>query len=1592
MPGYQFKDPRHAQLFEAVQAAQEAPQESGDTTVDGHTFPNARWARLFRDAKAAPDQRFALDSLGFGGLTQEDVAALEQRAGRSLGIRDVSVGLADIPFAGPFFGIKDAKEGLQAEARVRGGRASREEQLRVLQSAVDAGRERGTGNYIGEGLKSSATMGLEIGAGLLVGGVGAAGVAAARKAAVSEGALLFTKLATATGVAVAGPELAPRLLGSDGGRWRLESLQRAMPELAKDLTPEQWQQLEGLADTTFPEWLKKRAPLWKGAVSQTIEVLSEFSGGLLGKIPLIAGARALQARMLARILRTTPGGVEAAFGRLARGVAIDDVFSEWLEERVSAAGKAAIPGLEETWADVIPGWKQSVAEFAVAAIPGLGMATASALRERIVEGLGQRKKAEAGGQGANSAGQGANSAAASPDILGAPGETAAPNVRSQTAEQTDTAAEPLPSEQPQPQPEEGAGEIQGALSARPLGRDAGTQANIGRGLSGTLQATTERRTNPVRIMDALAGVVEAAGGKTPIRSGRVRMKWAAGHFDVRQETIELLRSNDIDVATHEVAHAIEKHIFGRDRNPWDVGGTAGIDATAQRELQALGRALYGNQKPAGGYRREGWSEYLRLWAMQGGAQNTPALDAWFNQQFLPAHPEVASKLETVRDLATVWRTQGSVGRGREMIVQPPTTSERLVKLRDAVAGGKLTAAVYDRMVDMFGPYKRLAADASEAAERELTTKEDPFKQASALRYTAPARARYMAEHGMLDIAGNVVGPPLAAVRQYVKGRYDDFLIYLYGRRAEALWEDPQAVDPKTGKQRGRDPGISIQDAKQIISELGSTEFEKAADLVYQWAQGVLDYMAQSSPTMAEYVRRIRDRDPGAYVPLRREFDELARALGGGRGAVRTGTVTQRLKGSGRRIKDPLVSLLAQAQSSISRAHERRILESIVGVSKIEGMGHLVEKVPVDKVPVAERSLEMILDELEGRGLKALQAQTGIIANSLPGADALRTELAALGVDLADPMTFFEQSLKPTKKGETPVISVVDKGKIHYYRIGDPALYKALEGLDVWHMPRALDILFGWPKRILTATVTSVAPGFALYANPARDVQTYAVNTSQANPALAALGWGSMMLKSGGHAVTLGHYRPQEIDLMERLGVQMSRILAEDRANTRRAARRLAGHRVLDLGTVGDAFDVFRDVLQFSENAPRAAEMMAVAKRIGWEPGQPMTYEQSIEIGIAGRGVTVDFAAAGSWGRIANQFIPFFNAAIQGPRAFGKALQRDPLGTSLRAIVSFTVPTVAMWLMHKDDDWYQDMTDEERYGYYYFQVGNELLRVPRAHEIGMVFSTIPEMLLNRWHQDDPEGAVEWAKSLTGFAGDSLKEAYRVMAPDVVPVLPGLVAEQMMNKRFFQGTPIVTRALEQRPTDEQFDDYTSRAAIKVGELTGLSPVRVQHTIEYLTGTVGRETLKLFGRGADDVDPEQEAADTMILGRAWRRGGTAGTRSRHVQELYDLAHEMNVRSKSLRSPETVEQRQERALLGDAVKAITALAHIRAVTQAKDQRRELTLEQTRIAKDALEAASSGNALRERWRFRREAGIREAQETAAENQLRAKRQAAATN
>jgi len=1023
---------------------------------------------------------------------------------------------------------------------------------------------------------------------------------------------------------------------------------------------------------------------------------------------------------------------------------------------------------------------------------------------------------------------------------------------------------------------------------------------------------TERGLKPIgahEIIRSFENVIKAAGRTVPFRLGRFRKK-ARGIFKVAAEVIRLRIANNLPTAAHEMGHALEKAIFGyvHGESPWK-----NRPPKMRRELLKLGKDLYKKKVPEGGYPREGFAEFIRLELSTDieAAQRAPYTHKWFVQEFLKDNPKVEEAFNAAKSAVTKWRLQGSVVRGQAMKAAiTPSIRQRIFSILDLFS--------YKKWVEAGSAFEQITNIAIQLKGQGLKIEENPELTFHALRHTHTARAAYMVEDAMINIAGVPVGPSLEDAGALVKNQREEFTLYLWGRRALERWK------------QNKNPGISQADAQFLVEHYETPEFQRAAQKVYEWNRGVLNYAVQGGLITQAALDKIIEGSQD-YIPLARVLDDIdsdyVRRL---RGGWSTGSITNRMRGSGRRIRDPFEVMIENATQVILKTHQRIIIDQILKLRHIEGMGHMIEEVDRSVVPITLATAQ-VLNVLKQKGI-----EIGERAEGLEGFQKLESPEETLDSIL----TFFVPAQHP--KGMDPIIPLVENGTVRWFQV-DPELYGALSGLDVYRLPKGFDLVFGKPARLFRLGTTGLRASFAWIRNPSRDLQTFFMQTaSSANPAELAAAWTFQMQDIIRHGKQSEHY-----DVMRRLGGEVAQPLGIDIRFTRRAAKRLFRGRVMKVVT--NPIDHLRDIMQIPESATRTAELKLRAKEIGWKPGQPMSFAQSLQLLLDLKRVTVDFSAGGTVGQVVNQAVPFFNAQIQGTRLTLRTFKNKPKRTVIRGVMGLTSLTLALWWLNKDEEWYKDMPYWERFTYYNIDDGKTIWQIPRGFEWGTIFTSVPEALWDAMYRQDPEAVKEV------FA-----QSFDQVNPVALPVIPDVILEQYANERFFTDAPIVPIGELGDPAGDQRGPFTSRLAQILGDMfpETVSPRRVDHAIRGFFGGLGPDILDTLGLGVPTRTISlTEIEGFPILSSLVRPGGREGRRSLAVDTFYEELTREERRYNGQRNKgesETTDQRHYRTVLRDAQATLTLINHVQRAldpVKQKDKVREFNVAKRHIAREALDS-----------------------------------------
>jgi hypothetical protein len=422
-------------------------------------------------------------------------------------------------------------------------------------------------------------------------------------------------------------------------------------------------------------------------------------------------------------------------------------------------------------------------------------------------------------------------------------------------------------------------------------------------------------------------------------------------------------------------------------------------------------------------------------------------------------------------------------------------------------------------------------------------------------------------------------------------------------------------------------------------------------------------------------------------------------------------------------------------------------------------------------------------------------------------------------------------------------------------------------------------------------------------------------------------------------------RTEDFDLFFRLGANLAQPLGVDTAITRRTAKELFEGPVKRI--VKHPIEMARDLLSVTESVARVAEGRMVAKQVGWDGSQPMTFAEAVQIGLGMKQVTVDFSATGSVGKKVNQAIPFFNANIQGTRLFSKNLTQRPARTILYGMIGLLLPTILLWWDNKDEEWYKDMPATEKHLYWHIPFGDEIIQIPRAFEYGNLFAVLPESFLDSWYRQDPKGV----RDALGYVLDTT-------APPTTPTILRVAKEQWQNRIDFFDSPIVPKSEVDLRPGEQFRESGTELGKALGRYfpDTVSPRRVDHLIRGMAGGAPIDVIKAV-ESVTGLRPTKEIqkSDYFAIGKIFRPGGQIGYGSETIEAFYD---EYTRLSQKIRSKDPAVKREAGARYGEAQKVSQALKQLRdqnALDRNQESRNARTVLMREIAKRFLSGNQAG-------------------------------------
>lgn len=766
--------------------------------------------------------------------------------------------------------------------------------------------------------------------------------------------------------------------------------------------------------------------------------------------------------------------------------------------------------------------------------------------------------------------------------------------------------------------------------------------------------------------------------------------------------------------------------------------------------------------------------------------------------------------------------------------------------------------------------------------RTLTGRENPFLLAQRTRGTS-GKIQAFLEHGVVnEETGEKIAPGFKEILESVP----DIAVlrrYLNAKHALTLHEEGKYKTP-----------ITETDAETVIQNADneSPEYANAADALYEFQDHVTRELVASGILKESTVDEWNDKYP-FYVPFYRVMEESGeRESGQTKGEKRrhqfanSANPVKAMKetGSARNIIDPLESIMKNTFMYLNLAQRNDVGAALANLLGENSADIMVEVDPKSRMTAFN------LEEIEKDIMQVLNES---------GLSLTDTEL-----DLNKMAKVFRPFVAPSMVEN--IVTVWKNGERKLYEVRDEELYRALTAMDnevIWDWVKMLAL----PNNILRAGIT-LSPSF-IPRGPIRSIPTMMMQSQSYTTPMDYLRlfpdiWSGLIssVKQDNHFW----------DWLSAGGAQ-STLLSIEREYFRDAKNRMLfkpnvskvlKQAFLSLGTI-PTYKFLRHVSNTMDEAVRIAEYRQ-ARRKGAD---------RVEAAIRSREVDVDFSRFGRSTKNINRVSLFFNIAIQGPDRFMREIKSHPMRSLLRGSLFIMLPTILLMQLNKDDEDYWELEQWERDLFWNIPIGDgKFFKIPIPFEWGFVFKVVPERLLYQAGREDRTAFDDFFKSISTS-----------MVPSLLPTAFVPFLEWMTEKDFSNWRSTV-QPYDNRPPEEQVNDYTTDFAKWLGKTFQVPPTKIDQFAGSLGGTLGNMAMGGVSAFIPNEHGEKPSSDKGVMERAFIADSSDGntfssTAFYEGKEKLEKDHKKNG-VKGEPGPEVQYAR-------DAAEYLTDLRHLRTLAR---------------------------------------------------------------
>ena len=271
---------------------------------------------------------------------------------------------------------------------------------------------------------------------------------------------------------------------------------------------------------------------------------------------------------------------------------------------------------------------------------------------------------------------------------------------------------------------------------------------------------------------------------------------------------------------------------------------------------------------------------------------------------------------------------------------------------------------------------------------------------------------------------------------------------------------------------------------------------------------------------------------------------------------------------------------------------------------------------------------------------------------------------------------------------------------------------------------------------------------------------------------------------------------------------------------------------------------------------KISSAVELAPRVGTYSRAKAMGETAEKSAMMARESTIDFAKGGTWTKVANQFLPFLNARVQGRVQVVKALQEDRNNFLAKTLTGTVLPGMAAyaWNRLNYSDLYDDIPEHIKQNYFTIITGTDKDKygktVPKYFviakgDLGQMAVNPLEYGIDKIWEKDREGTkkflVNYLAQLSpiDFAREGEVSGSKIAGGVLPPIVKG-AAEDIANLNTYTGREVIPGYMEKKPPEMQYKEWTPETYKWLGKKIGVSPLRIQNFAQNILAGYGREGL--------------------------------------------------------------------------------------------------------------------------------------------------------